>query len=384
MRWMPFLLAGLLACDVSNPPPVTPVDAGAPVAPPPLSIGEVLSVSGPEASFGISVHNGITLAIEEANRSGGVQGRRVEVRFADAKGSADEAVQAATRLIEKEHVALLLGESSSSNSIAMGAVAQAHQVPMIAPDSTNPKVTEGRDFVARVCFVDPFQGFAMAKFARENLKLQRVAVMHDPQSDYSSGLAEVFVRKFTEMGGKVVSSRTYAKGDADFRGALKEIAASRAEGLYVPGYYADVAVIARQAKELGLHLPLLGGDGWDSSRLYEVGGSAIEGGYFSNHYSPEDPSPRSQRFIAAYQKKYGALPDSLAALGYDAGRVAIESLKRARSLNGPDVRDAIAHTKEFPGVTGDITLDGNRDAMKPAVVLQIVSGKAKYVTSVSP
>jgi branched-chain amino acid transport system substrate-binding protein len=385
MRWTAFLIASSLACGGSGKPgTVVLKDAGSAGAPPPITLGEIISITGPESSFGISTRNGIQLATDEANLSGGVQGRPLEIHLVDSHGSAEDSARALALLVDRDHVKLILGEIASNNSIAMAVVAQEKQVPMISPSSTNPKVTQGRDYVSRVCFVDPFQGFVMAKFARDNLKLQRVAVLRDPASDYSNGLADVFTRKFTEMGGKVVAQESYGKGDQDFRPQLTTVLASKAEALYVPVYYSEVALIARQAKELGLRVPLLGGDGWDSTRLFEVGGSAIEGGYFSDHYSPEDPSPKSQRFIAAYKRKFGPTPDSLAALGYDAARVAIEALKRARSLDGSDVRDAIAHTKDFPGVTGDITLDGNRNAVKPAVVLQVVAGRAKYVTAVSP
>jgi branched-chain amino acid transport system substrate-binding protein len=336
------------------------------------------------ASFGVSTRNGIQLAVDQANASGGVRGRPLELLVSDAKGSADLAAREMDRLITEQRVRLVLGEIESTNSIAMGAVAQARKVPMISPASTNPRVTEGRDFVSRVCFVDPFQGFVMAKFARDNLRVQRVGVVGDPNSDYSTGLADVFTRKFTEMGGKVVAQERYAKDDRDFRAQIGRLMSARPEAVYMPGYYGEVASFAKQAQAMGLRVPLLGGDGWASDKLFELGGRAMEGHYFSDHYSPEDPSPRSQRFIADYRKAFGAVPDSLAALGYDAARVAIEAMKRAQNVDGQALREEIARTRDFPGVTGNISLDVNRNAVKPAVVLQIVDGKPKFVTTVSP
>lgn len=392
MKWTGLLVASALTClcacerllgrtEASVAPPVVS-DGGA--SQEPVLIGEVLSLTGSEASFGISTKNGIQLSIDQTNAAGGVRGRPVELRTVDARGIPEEAAAATEKLIAKDHVTLILGEVPSDSSIAMAPVVQQYQVPMISPSSTNPRVTEGREYVARVCFIDPFQGFVMAKFARDNLQLLRVAVLEDPESDYSRGLAEVFTRKFTEMGGKVVARERYNKGEQDFRPTLQRIRGMRPEALYVPGYYSEVATIARQAKELGLVVPLLGGDGWASDKIYELGGDAMEGHYFSNHYSSEDPSPRSQRFIADYKKRFGTVPDSLAALGYDAARVGIEALKRAKTLEGPALRTAIAQTQDFPGVTGNITLDRERNAVKPAVVLQITGGRAKYVTTVSP
>jgi len=279
-----------------------------------------------------------------------------------------------------------LGEVASSNSLAMAPKAQQARVPMISPSSTNPKVTEVGTYIFRVCFIDPFQGFVMAKFAHDNLKITRAAVLKDQKSDYSLGLTEFFTRKFTEMGGKIATTEAYAKGDSDFRAQLTAIKAQKPEAIYVPGYYSDVGIIARQARELGIpkKIPLLGGDGWQSFKLFELGGSAIEGSYFSDHYSPDNPSPVVQKFLAEYKAAYGSVPDSLAGLGYDAARVAIAAMQRAPDLSGPAVRDAIAQTKDFPGVTGTITLDENRNAVKPAVVLEVGDGKMKYITTTSP
>ena len=349
-----------------------------------ILLGEVGSLTGSEATFGISTRNAIELAINEVNAAGGVKGRKVEVRVYDDQSKPEEAANAVTRLINQDQVLLILGEVASTNSIAMANKAQPARVPMISNASTNPKVTEIGDYIFRVCFIDPFQGYVMARFAHDNLKFNKVAVLKDLASDYSQGLADVFKRKFTEMGGKIVGEETYAKGSTDFRSQLTAIKRSQPDGIYVPGYYTDIGVIARQARELGINAKLMGGDGWDSEKLFELGGSAVEGSYFSNHYSPDDPNPRIQKFIADYKAAFGSVPDSLAALGYDAAMVAVDAMKRAPNLDRVSVRNAIAATKNFPGVTGTITLDDKRNATKPAVVLEVGKGKTKYVATIAP
>lgn len=349
-----------------------------------ILLGEVGSLTGSEAAFGISTRNGIELALEEVNATGGVKGKKVAVRVYDDQSKPEEAAAAATRLVTQDKVAVILGEVASSNSLAMAPKAQEAKVPMISPSSTNPKVTEVGDYIFRVCFIDPFQGAVMARYAKEKLGYTKVAILTDKKSAYSEGLTEVFKAKFAELGGKIVGIEAYGKGDTDFRAQLTNVKKLKPEGLYVPGYYQDVALIAEQAKELGLKVTMMGGDGWDSEKLFELGGAAVEGSYVSNHYSADDPSPRVQDFIKKYQAKFKATPDSLAALGYDSAMVAIEAMKRAPDLSGPALRDAIAATKDFPGVAGTITLDEKRNPVKPAVVLKVEGGKFKYVDTVAP
>ncbi len=349
-----------------------------------LLLGEIGSLTGSEATFGISARNGIELALEEANKAGGVKGKKLAVRVYDSQGRVEEAAQAATRLITHDKVLVILGEAASSNSMAMAEKAQAAGVPMITPTSTNPAVTQKGDYIFRVCFIDSFQGYVMAKFARENLKLSRVAVLEDNKSDYSVGLKDVFARKFSEMGGTIVATESYSKGDTDFRAQLTAIKKTKPEALFVPGYYTDVGIIARQSRELGMTMPLLGGDGWESDKLFELGGDALEGSYFSNLYAVDNPDPILKKFIAKYQKVYGGVPDSVAALAYDAAWLAIDAMKRAPDLSRASIRDAIAATKDFPGVAGVINLDKNRDAVKEAVVLKVENGTTKFVTTVQP
>jgi branched-chain amino acid transport system substrate-binding protein len=386
------LVLALVACEKKAPPAPSPGGQGAVTqagGPPPaesdvILLGEVGSLTGSEATFGISARNGIELALNEANAAGGVKGKKLAVRVYDSQGRPEEGAQAVTRLITQDRVVVILGEAASSVSMAMAEKAQAAKVPMITPTSTNPAVTQKGDYIFRVCFIDPFQGQVMAKFAREHLKLSRVAVLQDNKSAYSIGLTDVFSQKFKELGGEVVANESYSKGDTDFRAQLTALRKTRPEAVFVPGYYTDVGIIARQARELGLAVPLLGGDGWESDKLFELGGSALEGSYFSNHYAVDNPDPVLKEFLAKYQKAYGGVPDSVAALAYDAARVAIEAMKRAPDLSGPALRDAIAATKDFPGVAGKITLNAQRDAVKQAVVLKVANGKTEFVTTVSP
>jgi branched-chain amino acid transport system substrate-binding protein len=363
---------------MAAPSPQPPEDSGT------ILVGEVGSLTGPEATFGVSTQQGIEMAINEINAAGGVKGKKIAVRVYDDQSKSEEAGNATIRLISQDHVKLILGEVASKSSIIMAAKAQEAQVPMISPSSTNPAVTLRGDYIFRVCFIDPFPGFVMAKFAKENLKFSTAAVLKDNKNDYSLGLSDVFIHKFTEMGGKVVATEAYSEGDSDFRAQLTAIKSHKPEAIYIPGYYSDVGVIAKQARELGLRQPLMGGDGWDSPKLTELGGSAINGSYFSDHYSADNPSPRVQKFIQDFRNNYHVTPDAMAALGYDAANIAADAMRRAPDLSGPAVRDALAQTKGFEAVTGVITLDKNRNATKPAFVMEVVDGKYKYVTTVQP
>jgi branched-chain amino acid transport system substrate-binding protein len=343
-----------------------------------IKVGEVGSMTGTEATFGTSSDRGIQLAVKEVNGGGGIQGKQVQVIALDDEGKPEEAATAATRLISSEHVIALLGEVASTRSLFMAPKAQAAKVPMVSPSSTNEKVTAVGDYIFRACFIDPFQGYVMAKFTTETLKLKKAAILRDVRNDYSVGLAKVFNDNFTKMGGQIVDNESYSSGDVDFKAQLTNIKGAGPQALYVPGYYTDVGLIARQAREVGLTVPLLGGDGWDSEKLYEIGGAALEGSYFSNHYSVDDPSPRIQEFVVKFKKEYGGqVPDSLAAQAYDAAGMLFDAMKRAKDLTGPSIREALAQTKNYRGVTGDITMDDKRNATKPAVVLRIAKG-GKY------
>lgn len=349
-----------------------------------ILFGEVGSLTGQEATFGTQSRNGIAMAVREINEAGGIDGKKIRVITYDNQGKPTETAAAATRLIVQDKVHVLLGEVASARSLAMAPIAQANKVPMISHASTNPRVTEGKPYVFRVCFIDPFQGKVMAKFAREHLSLDKVAILRDVRNDYSVGLADFFVKAFTEAGGSITGDVSYSSGDIDFKAQLTALRGARPQALFVPGYYTDVALIARQARELGIEVPLLGGDGWDSPALLEIGGDALKGSFFSNHYSTEDPSPVIQRFVSNYRKLYGEDPGGMAALGYDAARIAAEAVQRAGSTDGDAIRDALAGIRDFPGVTGSITIDENRNAVKPAVVLEVKGRTTSYRTTIDP
>src|SRR5215471_8199405 len=349
-----------------------------------IVIGEFGSLTGTTATFGISTKNGIDMAIDAINKSGGLLGKQVRVMVEDDQGKPEEAQTVVTKLITKDQVVAVLGEVASSRTMAAAPVAQQNQSPMITPSSTNPKVTEVGDYIFRVCFIDPFQGLVMAKFATNTLKVKNVAVLRDIKNDYSVGLADVFIENFKSMGGNVVANESYSEGDTDFSAQLTSMKAKNPQAVFMPGYYTEVGLVVRQAKKLGLTVPFMGGDGWDSPRLIEIGGDALNGSYYSNHFSVSDPSPAIQKFVSDYKARYGETPDALAGLGFDAASILFDAIKRANSTDGAKVRDAIAQTKDFPGITGKITLDKDRNAVKPAVVLQVKEGKLNYVETITP
>lgn len=351
-----------------------------------IVIGHFASMTGSEATFGQSTDNGIKLAVDEINEAGGIRGKKIRLITYDDKGDAREAGTAVTRLTTKDAVIAVLGEVASGLSLAGAPVCQQAGVPMISPSSTNPKVTKIGDMIFRVCFIDPFQGAVCAKFAREHegLKAAKAAILTDQASPYSVGLQEEFEKAFVQLGGTVVSKQTYQGGDQDFSAQLTAIRSSEPDVVFVPGYYTDVGNVALQARKLGLKTPLLGGDGWDSSKLGEIAGSSIEGCFYSNHYSHEDPNPRVQDFIRKYKERHSQIPDGLAALGYDAARILFESMKRTEALDGKSLAAELAKTNEFDGVTGKISIDAERNAVKPAVILEMKDGKPKFVTTIQP
>ncbi len=349
-----------------------------------IIVGEYGSLTGDKATFGVMTKKGIELATEEINAAGGVLGRKVKILVEDDQGKPEEAANAVQKLVNQDKVIAVLGEVASSNSLAAAPICQQAKVPMISPSSTNPKVTETGDYIFRVCFIDPFQGTVMAKFARTTLKASSVAILTDVKSDYSVGLAKFFKDDFVAGGGKVVSEESYAAGDSDFRAQLTKIRAANPQAIFIPGYYTEAALIAKQARGLNMTLPLLGGDGWDSAKLFEIGGQSLNNTYFSNHYSVDDPSPDIQKFVGDFKKKYNEIPDALAALGYDSAHVLFDAIKRAGTTDGPKLREALAVTKDYAGVTGKITIDANRNPVKSAVVLQVKDGKLVYVETVNP
>lgn len=350
----------------------------------PILIGYYGDLSGRTSSFGQSTKNGVEMAADEINKAGGINGRQVQIITEDDQGEPNKAATVVTKLINQDKVQAILGEVASSNSLAAAPKAQEAKVPMISPSSTNPAVTQVGDYIFRVCFIDPFQGEVMAKFAATNLKAKRAAILYDFNADYSRGLYQFFKKSFTQMGGQIVSEQSYTQGDRDFSGQLTAIRSATPDVIYVPGYYGEVGVIANQTKQLGIKAPLLGGDGWDAPQLWQLGGAALNGDYISNHYSVDDPAPAIQKFVADYNARFKALPDALAALGYDSMKVLADAIKRAGGTESVKLRDAIAQTANFPGVTGSITIDPERNAKKPAVVLKLQDSKFVYETTIYP
>ncbi len=332
-----------------------------------IVLGHYASLTGSEATFGRSTDNGIQLAIDEINEAGGINGKKVRVITYDDKGEKPEAGTAVTRLVTKDGVVAVLGEVASSLSLVGAPVCQEYGIPMVSPSSTNPAVTKEGDMIFRVCFIDPFQGFVCAKFAREHegLKAAKAAILFDQTQAYAVGLQDEFAKAFVQQGGEIVSTQTYQRGDPDFSAQLTSIRASEPDVIFIPGYYTDVGNIALQTRKLGITVPLLGGDGWDSEKLGQIAGESINGSFYSNHYSHQDPDPRVQDFIKKYTERFEGTPDGLAALGYDAARILCDAIGKAGSLKGADIAAELAKTKDFAGVTGKISIDcaaGRRQA----------------------
>jgi branched-chain amino acid transport system substrate-binding protein len=357
-----------------------------------LVIGHFTSLTGLTAMFGETTEKGVRLAEEELNSAG--TGLTIQVETLDDASKTEQVPIVVNRLISEKQAHALVGEVASSRSIAAAPIANAKQVPMVSSASTNPDVTVDprtrttHPYVFRVCFTDPFQGSVIARFVREHLKLSRAAILKDVKNAYSVGLADGFRARFTQIGGTVVAEEAYSEGDADFRSQLTSIQGKNAEVLIVPGYYREAGLIVQQARTLGITLPIVGGDGWDSSTLTDVGARHFHDCYFSNHFSPEEDRPAVKEFVAAYQRKYGEEPNALAALGYDAVRLIADAARRAGRLDRAAIRDAIEQTRGFPGVTGEISIDAEHNAVKSGVVVKVgtQNGRVTFplVTTISP
>jgi branched-chain amino acid transport system substrate-binding protein len=339
-----------------------------------VRIGVFMSTTGTTANFGISSVNGIKMAADEINAAGGINGKQVELLVQDDRSDPSEAATIVTKFVTQDQVHAVIGEVASSRSLAAAPIAQNAKIPMLTPSSTNPEVTKKGDFIFRSCFIDPYQGAAIAQFAAKTLGAKSAAIMVDRKNDYSTGLEKVIDATFTKFGGKIVATQSYQEGDQDFNAQLTSLKGANPEVIFVPGYYNDVGLIAKQARDKGITVPLIGGDGWDSEQLYKIGGTALNGSYFTNHYSPYDTDPKVQKFVKDYKARYNSTPDALAATAYDAANIMFDAIKRSKSLSGPDIRDALAATNAFPGVTGTVTFNENRDAVKPIVMIEIKDG----------
>lgn len=352
-----------------------------------INIGLLMPLTGQISQFGEQTRNGAMLALKQRNNK--VGNYTINAVVEDDKNDETEAVARVQKLVTEDQVIAVIGSVSSRISIPVSEVLEQQGVIQISPTSTADALTPGKKWIFRACFNDSFQGKVMAKFAREELNAQTAAILYDLANPYSEGLYKSFEAAFTDLGGQVVKVESYRTGDQDFRAQLTSIAGANPDVLFLPDYYNPVGLIAQQAREVGVQATLLGADGWDDSQLYDLGGEAILGGYFSNHYSVEQENPESKAFVEAYRQEYGEDPSALAALGYDAANLLLDAIQRVID-NGGDptdpeqVRDALEQTQGFKGVTGTISFDENHNPVKDAVVLQTTANGHKYVTTVSP
>ncbi len=351
-----------------------------------IKVGVVTPLTGDVATFGQSTKKAAEMAVEEINGKGGVLGKKIELVIEDDRNDPKETANVVRKLIDQDKVIAIIGSLTSKCSLAGMPIANSKKIPMISNASTNPKVTQTGPYAFRVCFIDDFQGEVMAKFAYEDLGAKKAAVLYDIGNDYTKGLAEFFIAKFKELGGEVVAVETYQQADNDFNAQLTSIKGKNPDVIFLPDYYQKVSLIAKQARGLGITAQFLGGDGWDSPELVKLGGDAVEGGYFSNHYSQEDPDPKTQEFIKKFEEKYGEKPDALAALAYDAVYFLVEEIEKAGKADPVAIRDALEEVGKagFAGVTGKFTLNENRDPVKAAVVLKVEGGKFKFYKRVEP
>jgi branched-chain amino acid transport system substrate-binding protein len=350
-----------------------------------IKIGEFGSLTGDNASFGISQNNGVQMALEEINAAGGVLGKKLDLTVEDNQTKQGETTTITRKLISQDHVVALIGEVASSKTLEAAPIAQESKIPLIATAATNPKVTQTGDYVFRVCFTDDFQAVVIARFVLEKLKKTKIAFLTDVKQDYSVGLTNIAKDYLSKNAATIVKEQSYSSGDKDFRAQLTDLKSANPDVIVITGYYSEASLIAKQARQLGIKSVFVGGDGWDGSSLIPVGGKAIEGAFFSNHFSTEDSSPAVKDFVSKYKAKYNnALPDAFAALGYDALKLLADAITRAGGTDSAKLRDAIGATKDFAGVTGKITLGPDRNAQKSAVILTIKEGALKYAETIEP
>jgi len=349
-----------------------------------ILIGSYSSNTGATATFGVFQMRGIEMAVEEINAAGGVNGKKIKHINYDNKSDNDETLAVVNRLVSQDKVVAIIGEATSGRSKIGAQIAQQNKIPMLTSSATNPDVTKVGNYIFRACFIDPFQGQVMAKFMIENLKLKKAAVLRDVKNDYSVGLSDVFKEELKKMGGEIVDDIAYQEGDIDFKSQLTSIKTKNPDVIFVPGYYNEVALLAKQLKEMGMKQILLGGDGWSSPKLYEIAKDAMNGHYFSNHYTTESTDPKTVQFVKNFKAKYNEDADVMAALAYDATYMMVEAIKNAKEITPDAIRDGLAKIKDFKGVTGNITMNDNRDAIKSAVVVKVEGPSYKFVTSVNP
>lgn len=356
-----------------------------------IKVGGLLEMTGGSASFGISSKNGIDLALKKINEKGVLGGKKLSLVVADTKSEASEATNGMQKLISQDKVVAVIGPNQSSAVIASGAINNGAKVVDITPMGTNPDVTvdpktkQVKPYSFRTCFIDPFQGTVMASFASNELKVKKAAIYIDNTSDYAKGLAQFFKENFVKNGGQVVIEEAYLQKDTDFKSTLTKIKAAQPDFIYIPGYYQEVGLIVKQAREMGITVPMAGGDGWDSAKLPEIAGkAALENTFFSSLYSPDDTSDLNKNFVAEYKKAYNTNPDVFAALAYDSALLVAKAIEDAGSADPAKIAEAMAKIKGFKGVSGEVTFNEQHNPIKSAVIIEHKDGKQTFKTKVNP
>lgn len=351
----------------------------------PIAIGSNLELTGVNASFGTSTVNAMQLAIDEINSADGLLGRQIQLISLDNRSDVAGATDAMIKLGDAGVVGII-GPDTSSNVIAVAPVVAAHHIPLISPKATNPAVTvdpktgKVREYVFRATFIDSYQGKIAAEFARERLGVKRAAILVDNSSEYAIGLAKFFEESFRADGGTVILKEAYLQKDVDFKVTLTKIKAAHPDVLFVPGYYQEAGLIIRQARELQMNIPILGGDGWDSDKLTEIAGAAnLNNTYYTNHYSPEDTDQHLQQFIKKFERRFGYKPDSYAVLGYDSILLLVQAIQKAGSTDAKAIQKQLTETKNFEGISGKISIDEEHNTLSSGVVIQMVDGKRVFL-----
>lgn len=355
-----------------------------------VKVGLNYELSGNVATYGQGLTNGIELAVEEINKNGGVLGKQIELVKVDNKSDNAEAANVSTRLATRDKVVAILGAATSGNTKAASPAAMQNKIPLISGSATADDVTvdsngKVREYVFKISFSDSFQGVTMANFAFNDLALKNAAVLIDNTSDYSKGLAESFKKTYAALGGNLLTEEAYQAKDTDYKAVLTKIKALNPDVLFVPGYYEEVGLIVKQARELGLNVPILGGDGYDSPKLVEIAGAGtLNKVYYSNHYSSMDNSPEVVKFQEAFNAKYGKVTDAFNALGYDLGYFLADAIKRAGAADPVKIKDALASTKDFKGITGTLSIDANHNPVKAVTILEVKDGKPTFLKKLEP
>ncbi|MBK5500682.1 ABC transporter substrate-binding protein [Peribacillus sp. TH14] len=354
-----------------------------------IKIGVNLELSGGVASYGQSIAEGLELATAEINKEG-IDGKKIKLIKVDNKSEASEATSGAIKLTSQDKVTAIVGAATSTNTIAQVQIAQDNKVPVISPSGTSPEITykdnKLNDFIFRTSFIDPFQGTVAANFATSEVKAKSAAIYIDSASDYSKGLAAAFKEQFIANGGKIVAEEAYIAKDTDFRSTLTRLKSAKPDFIFLPGYYEEAGLIVKQARETGLDVPFMGGDGWDSPKLVEIAGAkALNNTFITNHYSSGDPDEKIQNFVSAFKAKYkDKSPDAFNALGYDTGYYLADAIKRAGSTDSEKIKDALEKTKDLELVTGTFTLDEKHNPIKSATILEFKDGKQVFNTKINP